>query len=75
MQNTTFYIWLLNAYIKHKLELDYKPKANMLLAETLPDYNTRIAPVSGTYIQRGLNEVKELLIILAKWKMQVEKKF
>ena len=47
----------------------------MLLAETLPDYNTRIAPVSGTYIQRGLNEVKELLIILAKWKMQVEKKF
>ena len=58
------YLWLLACYYKHK-GIDYIPKANMVVVETIPDYKTKIFPVNGKQIKEGLDEFKKLLILVA----------
>lgn len=61
------YLWLLSAYIKATYNYDYTLKANMLLVETIPDYNTRVCKVNNSAIKAGLDDFKRLIIILSKW--------
>lgn len=62
-----FYLWLLNAYLSYTYNYKYKLNANMLLVETMPDYNTKVCKVGNDYINKGLVEFKKLILILAKW--------
>lgn len=58
------YLWLMSCYLKQN-GINYKPKANMVVVETIPEYRTRIFSVNNKHIQRGLKEFKELLILAA----------
>lgn len=58
------YLWLLSAAMKHLKGINYELKANMLLVETFPEYNTKVCPVNGIHIQKGLQEFKELIVYL-----------
>lgn len=58
------YLWLLACYYKHK-GINYTPKANMVVVETIPKFRTRICSVNGKYIKQGLDEFKKLLILVA----------
>lgn len=58
------YFWLLSSAIKHIYDYDYDLKANMLLVETIPPFNTRVCPINGVHIKKGLDEFKKLIIYL-----------
>ena len=60
------YLWLLGCMLKHQ-GLDYKPKANMVVVNTIPDFRTKIFPVNGKHIREGLAEFKNLLILVTEW--------
>jgi len=62
------YLWLLQCAVKELYGFNYKSKANMLVIETIPDFKCKIFPVNGTHIKTGLEEFKNLLIMVAKWK-------
>ena len=61
-----FYLWLLACCAKTK-GIDYQLKANMVVVETIPDFNSKVYKVSGKHIKQGLDEFKKLLILVAKW--------
>lgn len=61
------YLWLLQCAVKEIYGLNYKTKANMLVVETIPEFKCKVYPVNGKQIKVGLEEFKELLIMVAKW--------
>lgn len=67
------YLWLLNAYLKHTYNYKYKLATNMLLVETIPNFDTKICKVNGGHINRGLADFKKLITILAEWLIQQQK--
>lgn len=64
------YIWILSCYLQHQ-GINYKPKSNIVVVETIPDYKTKVYPIGGKHIKQGLDEFKKLLILVAEW---IEKK-
>jgi hypothetical protein len=56
------YLWLLQNALRLK---DYKYKVNILAVETIPDFKNRIFHISSKWIDKGLREFKELLILAA----------
>ena len=50
---------------------NYKLKANMVVVETIPEFRTKIYPVTGKQIKQGLDEFKKLLTLVVEW---IEKK-
>lgn len=58
------YLFLLSAYCQSK-GLNYTPKANMLVVETIPDFKSKVFPVNNKQIKIGLEEFKQLLILVA----------
>lgn len=63
------YMWLLSLCAKQFYNLD-KPKmeANCLVLETFPDYNGCVYPLTNKDLQRGFNEFKTLLKLVAYYK-------
>lgn len=61
-----FYLWMLACYCKNK-GMDYQLKANMVVVETIPDFNSKVYKVNGKQIKQGLDEFKKLLILVSKW--------
>ena len=63
------YMWLLSLCAKQFYNLD-KPKmeANCLVMETFPDYNGCVYPLTNKDLQRGFNEFKTLLKLVAYYK-------
>lgn len=64
------YLWILQCYIQKEYGIICKSKANILLVETIPEFKSRICPISNAQIQKGLKEIKNLLILVAdlEWK-------
>ena len=59
------YLWLLqNAFNQDGKK--YSFSTNILLVETLPNFKTKVCPVSSSYIKKGLKEFKDLLILVAE---------
>lgn len=58
------YGWLLQCAVKQIYGLNYKLKVNMLVVETIPNYNTKVFVVNGNYIKEGLKEFKQLLTLV-----------
>ena len=55
------YLWLLSCYYRNQ-GIDYQLKANMILVETFPNFQSRICRVYNRHIQQGLDEFKKLII-------------
>lgn len=64
------YSWLLKLYAEKKKVNIESFNANMLLVSTVPDYYSGVFRVKASDIQRGFNEFKYLLKLVAKLKMQ-----
>lgn len=62
------YLWLLQCAVKEIYGLNYKSKVNMLVVETIPDYSCKVYPVNGKQIKAGLDEFKNLLLMVAHGK-------
>ena len=60
------YLWLLQAYIKQQFGYLYKYKANIVLVETIPNFNTKVCTVNGNHINEGLKEFKTLMTEYAR---------
>lgn len=58
------YLWLMGCYLKYK-GINYTPKVNMIVVETIPNFKTRIYSVNGKQIKQGLDEFKNLLTLVA----------
>jgi len=63
------YLWLMTCYLQTK-GYKYKSKANMIVVETIPEFRCKIYSVNSKQLKDGLNEFKELITILAKWKIE-----
>lgn len=59
------YLWLLQSVMREKGFKDFKYKVNILLIETIPDFRTKICPISNKWIDKGLKDFKKLLILAA----------
>ena len=59
------YAWLVSCAMKSK-GLNYKMKANMLVVETIPEFKSKVFPVGGIQVNRGLAEFKKLLLLVAE---------
>lgn len=62
------YLWLLQAWLKKEYNINYQTKVNMLVVETIPNFKSKVYPVNGSQIKKGLNEFKELIALVALWK-------
>lgn len=62
-RQVAMYLWLLQNAISAKYGVIYKYKANILLVETVPNFKTRICPIAKRWIDKGLKEFKDLLIL------------
>jgi len=62
------YAWLLKAALKQTKQIDYPLNANVLVVESIPEYNTKIYRITNSHIQAGLEEFKELVKIYVGWK-------
>lgn len=60
------YSWLLIAALKQYYDISYPLEANMLVVETIPNYKSAIYKVGNKSIQKGLKELRELLIKVAE---------
>ena len=60
------YLWLMSCYLKSQ-GINYKLNCNMIVVETVPNFQTKIYPVSKKYINQGLDEFKKLITLVAKW--------
>ena len=63
-RQAAFYTWLLQAVNKTKYP-DYTYKTNFLVVETIPDYKCKVFRIQNKWIQLGLKETKELIILAA----------
>lgn len=66
----SMYTWLLQCAIRKEFGLEYKSKVNMVVVETLPNFESKVFPVTNKDIKKGLDEMKNLLICVAEWKIQ-----
>lgn len=64
------YGWLLRLYAKRRNVEVKSYKANMLLVSTVPDFRSGVFKVKDSDIQRGFDEFKHLMKLVAKVKMQ-----
>lgn len=64
------YLWLLSCCMQNQ-GFNYKFKANMVVVETIPEFRTRVYPVTDKQIKQGLDEFKKLLTLVVEW---IEKK-
>jgi len=62
------YLWLLQCAIQKEFGLLYKSQVNMMVVETGSNFASKVYPVSGKHIKKGLDEMKKLLICVAEWK-------
>lgn len=63
------YLWLLNLSASKYFGLSNpKMSANCLVLETFPDYNASVYPLTNNDLQRGFNEFKTLLKLVAYYK-------
>lgn len=60
------YLWMLQVAIKKLYNYEYKYNVNMLVVETIPNFKSKVYKVSNADINKGLNELKQLLIYYAK---------
>lgn len=60
------YGWLLKCYCLSR-DIQYPMKSNMLVVETIPDHAAFLYSVKNEYIQKGLNEFKKLISIIAHY--------
>ena len=64
------YSWLLRLYAE-KLKIEVKSfKANMLVVSTVPDYRSGVFRVKASEVQKGFDEFKNLLKLVAEVKMR-----
>lgn len=59
------YLWLLQAALNARGIDKFKYKVNILLVETIPNFKTKICPISRKWVDKGLQEFKDLLILAA----------
>ena len=64
------YLWLLSCCMQNQ-GFNYKLKANMVVVETIPEFRTKVYPVTDKQIKQGLDEFKKLLSLVVEW---IEKK-
>lgn len=69
-RQVAMYLWLLNAVVQAKWGYVYKLKSNIVLVETIPNFRSKVCKVNNGYIKKGLAEFKQLLIHVAKCKLQ-----
>lgn len=62
------YLWLLQAWVKKECGVCYSSKANLLVVETIPHFRSKVYPVNGKQIKKGLDEFKELITLVVEWK-------
>lgn len=63
------YIWLLQCYFQKEFSDKCTFKANIIVVETVPDFGNKIYPITNNYIRKGLKEAKNLLTLIAEWKL------
>lgn len=69
------YFWLLQSALSELWNIkNYQLKANMLVVETIPEFNCKIFPVNGKQIKVGLDEFKDLLTLVVQWMQKKQKK-
>lgn len=61
------YFWLLQAALKKIHGINYKLKCNMVVVETIPEFQCKIYPVNGKQIKAGLDEFKNLITLVVEW--------
>lgn len=66
------YTFLLQSYITQMYKKTMTFRANMLVVETIPEFKSKIFTVANGHIKKGLDELKRLLILVAKaeWEKQ-----
>jgi hypothetical protein len=62
------YLYLLQAYLYKEYNQVFEYKANMLVVETVPNFRSKIFSVSEKNMQKGLDELKKCLLLVAEWK-------
>lgn len=55
------YLWMLRVYIEQEYGNDYKMTSNMLVVETVGNFNSELFPINNDIIQSGFTEFKQLL--------------
>lgn len=63
----SMYLFLLMAAVKQYYGFNYKPKVNMLVVETIPNFNSKVFVVNGNYIKAGFEEFKKLITLVVEW--------
>lgn len=61
------YLWLLQCAMKEIYGYNYKPRANILVVETIPEFQSKVYSINGKHIQKGLAEFKNLLTMVVEW--------
>ena len=61
-RQSAMYMWMLQNALNKP---NYKYNCNILVVETFPDYNTQVNKITNGWIQKGLKEFKELIILVA----------
>lgn len=62
------YSWLLKSALKYLYDLEYTINVNMLVIETIPEFNSKVYPLNGKQIKYGLDEFKSLLSLVVQWR-------
>lgn len=63
-RQAAFYVWLLQAALKPKYP-NYTFRVNFLVVETTPNFNCDVFRIQDKWIEAGLKEMKELIILVA----------
>lgn len=63
-----FYLFLLQAYLYKEYNEIFEYKANMLVVETVPNFKSKVFPVSDKDLRKGLEELKKCLLLVGEWK-------
>ena len=63
-RQSAFYMWLLQSYLNESCK-GYTFRTNFLVVETNPEYKCKVIKVPNKWVQEGLKESKELLILVA----------
>lgn len=63
------YSWLAQCAVQQQFGLIYKTNANMVVLETVPNFQTKVYKVKNAHVKRGIQEFKKLLTDIAIWKM------
>lgn len=65
-RQVAMYLWLLQSYVKVQYpDNQFTYRSNILIIETIPEYNVRVCNISNNWITKGVDEFKNLLILAA----------